>query len=101
MFGIGFTELLIILIVALIVIGPDKLPGMARAFGRAYAEFRRASEDLKRNIADIDLTDKKTDRTPPKKEASVAASAAGTGEPTVHPAAVKADQPKGAGEKAT
>jgi Tat protein translocase TatB subunit len=54
MFGIGFTELLLVLVIALIVLGPDKLPQMAKALGRAYAEFRRAGEELKRNMVDMD-----------------------------------------------
>ena len=50
MFGIGSTELLIILVVALIVIGPSKLPEIAKTLGRAMAEFRRVSSDVKRTI---------------------------------------------------
>jgi len=53
MFGIGMPELLIILAVALIVIGPKKLPDMARALGKGMAEFKRATQDLKESI-DID-----------------------------------------------
>jgi len=47
MFGIGMPELLMILALALIVIGPKKLPDIARALGRGFAEFRRATEELK------------------------------------------------------
>lgn len=50
MFGIDFSELLVIFAVALIVIGPKKLPDVAKALGRAYAEFRRAMDDLKSTI---------------------------------------------------
>lgn len=50
MFGIGMPELLIILAVALIVIGPKKLPDMARALGKGMAEFKRATQDLKESI---------------------------------------------------
>ncbi len=52
MFGIGFFELLVILVVAVIAIGPEKLPEMMKAFGKAYTEFRRAGEELKRGITD-------------------------------------------------
>ncbi len=47
MFGIGFQELILILAVALIVVGPGKLPDLARALGRGLAEFRKATGDLK------------------------------------------------------
>jgi sec-independent protein translocase protein TatB len=47
MFGIGMPELLLILALALIVLGPKKLPELAKALGKGLAEFRRATEDLK------------------------------------------------------
>jgi len=47
MFGIGMPELLLVLALALIVIGPKKLPDLARALGRGFAEFRRATDELK------------------------------------------------------
>jgi len=47
MFGIGFPELLLILAIALIVVGPSKLPDLARALGRGYAEFRKATNELR------------------------------------------------------
>ena len=50
MLGIGMQEIIIILIVALIIIGPQKLPDLARALGRAMGEFRRATDDLKENL---------------------------------------------------
>ena len=46
MFGIGPTELLVILVVALLVLGPKRLPEIARALGRGLAEFRRATADV-------------------------------------------------------
>lgn len=51
MFGIGGTELVLILVIALIVIGPDKLPDIARAVGRGYSEFKRATDELKKDIS--------------------------------------------------
>ncbi len=47
MFGIGMPELLLILGLALIVLGPKKLPELAKTLGKGLAEFRRATEDLK------------------------------------------------------
>ena len=47
MFGIGMPELLLILGLALIVLGPKKLPELALALGKGLAEFRRATDELK------------------------------------------------------
>ncbi len=53
MFGIGMTELMVILVIGLLVLGPKKLPGLARSLGRGLAEFRRASTDLRREFLDV------------------------------------------------
>ncbi len=50
MFNIGFPELLIIIAIALIVFGPNKLPELAKAFGKAMREFKKATEEIKESF---------------------------------------------------
>ena len=50
MFGIGMQELLLILVIALIVLGPKKLPDVAKALGKALNEFKRATSDFKESM---------------------------------------------------
>ncbi len=50
MFDIGFQEILVIGVIALLVFGPTKLPELGRMFGRALREFRRASDDFRSTV---------------------------------------------------
>ena len=52
MFGIGFQEMLIILVVVLIFFGPKRLPDLAKSLGKGIAEFKKASEEVRKGIED-------------------------------------------------
>jgi Tat protein translocase TatB subunit len=52
MFGIGFPELLLIMAVALIVLGPKRLPDIARALGRGLSEFKKATDEMKQTFTE-------------------------------------------------
>ncbi len=54
MFGIGMPELVLILALALIVLGPRRLPEIARALGKGLAEFRRATDELKEELRQVE-----------------------------------------------
>jgi sec-independent protein translocase protein TatA len=51
MFGIGPMELVVIVVVALLIFGPQRLPELARTLGKGLAEVRRASNDLRHTLA--------------------------------------------------
>ena len=53
MFGIGMTELLVIFVIGLLVLGPKRLPELARSLGKGLAEFRRASMDMRKEFMDV------------------------------------------------
>lgn len=55
MFGIGTGELIVILIVALIIIGPQKLPEIAKSLGKAMGEVKRATRDIQDELKFDDL----------------------------------------------
>jgi len=77
-FGVGLPEMLVIAIVALIVLGPDRLPEAARTLGKGVADFRRAIEPARNAWAEV------------SREISAVTTVAGeaTGNPwTVHPIA--------------
>ena len=62
MFGMGMTELIIIMVIALVVIGPSKLPELAKALGKGLAEFRKATQEIKDSLdLDEDIREIKDD----------------------------------------
>ena len=85
MFGIGMTELIVILVIALLVIGPKKLPDVARSIGKGLREFRNATSGLKDELRMDDLEDLDVEEAVPlgdqqetdKKEEALKTDAAG------------------------
>jgi len=51
MFGIGIPELLVILVVALVFVGPERLPEVAKFLGKIFAEFRKATDDISEELS--------------------------------------------------
>ena len=50
MFGLGMQELLVIFVIALIVVGPQKLPEVAKSLGRGLAEFKRTADEVSSSL---------------------------------------------------
>ncbi len=69
MFGsLGMPELLFILVLALLIFGPKRLPEIGRTLGRTLGEFRRATSDLKRTLeTEMRIEEEHTPRTLPPK----------------------------------
>jgi len=82
--GLSMTEVIIILALALLLLGPDQLPQLARSLGKGLRELRKATDDIKsqfeQEIAKVDMNLEETPRIapvpPPAAQSSAAASAA-------------------------
>jgi Tat protein translocase TatB subunit len=68
MFGIGLPEMIIILIVALLVVGPSKLPELAKTLGKAFTEFRRMADEVKETFEDEVMKEDSTTKVEPTVE---------------------------------
>jgi len=49
-FGLGYSEIAVIVVIALIIIGPRRLPELMRTFGKAVGQLRRMSDELRREL---------------------------------------------------
>ena len=94
MFGIGMTELMVIFVIGLVVLGPKRLPEMARTLGKTLAEFRRASNEMRREFMsateDADIVPPALPHTAPAQPAPAAPVT-----PTATATAPKTDTPPG------
>jgi sec-independent protein translocase protein TatA len=97
MLNIGTPELLVIIVIALLVVGPERLPALARQIGKGLREFRKMQDDVK-DMVKFDLDDA------PDRQAASAAPAGSPMAPGVHrtrrPASTNGDGPGEAHEKA-
>jgi Tat protein translocase TatB subunit len=91
MFGIGTGELLLLLVIALIVLGPERMPKLARDLGRAMAEFRKTSDELRTEFLNADKYLDIAATSAPAEQPAIAATA--TPEPPVTEAAIATDVP--------
>jgi sec-independent protein translocase protein TatB len=113
MFGLGLPEIIIIMVVALLVVGPSKLPDLAKSLGKAFNEFRRMADEVKETFEEEVV---KEDQEPKKAvesaeesastEAREGASAeaeagapAGAEGSVAHEAEAKKEEPLAQGEK--
>ena len=93
MFGsIGMPELVLIFVVALLVFGPRKLPEIGKSIGRGLAEFRRASDELKKTI-ETEIEEARTETTAVRNEVAAAANTIARMPSPVSPAAPPAPAP--------
>jgi TatA/E family protein of Tat protein translocase len=94
MFNIGPPELLVILLIALIVVGPQKLPELSRSIGRGLREFRRVQDEVK-DMVTLDLEAPPDEPTTPAVSTTTALSQPVPGTAGVHrtprPAAASGD----------
>lgn len=83
MFGVGAEEIVLLLIIALIVLGPERMPRMARDIGRVVGDLRRTSDELREEFLNADkLIDRAADAAAPETPVASMPAAAQTNDGT-------------------
>ena len=88
MFGLGFPEIVVILVLALILLGPQRLPDAAKQLGKGLREFKKATDDLKSQFEGELYGDPRP--TPPRRADPALPAAGAEAPPLVPPGAVPA-----------
>src|SRR5579863_787695 len=99
--NLGFPELLVIFIVALIVFGPKKLPELGRSLGRGINEFKRASNELKNTLDDEIRAEERRQATPVSEERRQATPVSPVSEDSRRASPGVTDEPQAATPAAT
>jgi sec-independent protein translocase protein TatA len=85
--SLGFPELIVIFVIALIIFGPRKLPEIGKSLGKSLAEFKKASNELRNTLEEeIRIEDQRSTVEPPKPAAQTPAAT-----PAEQPAAARSD----------
>ncbi len=93
MFGIGFQEMLIILVVVLIFFGPKRLPDLAKSLGKGIAEFKKASDEVRKGIEDAVKEESAEEVPKPPEDLSAYGKAPGSAPTTEEPAPASGTPP--------
>ena len=93
MFGIGFQEMLIILVVVLIFFGPKRLPDLAKSLGKGIAEFKKASEEVRKGIEDAVKEESVAETPKPPEDLSAYGKAPGSNPSPEEPAIAEPPPP--------
>jgi Tat protein translocase TatB subunit len=108
LFGnIGFPEMMVIAVVALLVIGPQRLPELARSLGRTLRELKRATSDLQSSInleEEYETEPRKTDvpgQGPAEEAKAPEAAPSGEAPPEASPVPPEAEPPREGGSRST
>lgn len=94
MFGIGFQEMLVILVVVLIFFGPKRLPDLAKSLGKGIAEFKKASDEVRKGI-DEAVREAESEETPSEPPSSGDVQREGPPPPAANDSSPTSSPPKG------